>query len=345
MEAVVNVDLEGVVPQQHHYDLRNRNAPQPQPQPPPFVEYGANKTRRRIRNEGVFARAWRWTRSHVAPTENDVFEKQQQTSVTKSVCRGTVATFCSIFIVAALVVVWDVATTPDNDLRRARTAQLLVRRDHVRIQDKLILDDGSVVYNVLNPQRAIDGTDEVAALMHKIHHHTPHGCVQPFSSTQIERGYAPYLFVSPHDLDADAVPVNFTLSALRDVMRAPRNSTLVCEGVLHYGIERNAIAVYDWGDGDNDDTLLFNPRIDQYEAEMEMRSKLIEMQSHCRIAEAVMGGGVDDDDEEQRGGSHVPRSASLEYVTNSGFKKRKRIHQPLVACIEHVLKLGGVLEQ
>ena len=67
-------------------------------------------------------------------------------------------------------------------------------------------------------------------------------------------------------------------------------------------------------------------------------------QQHCRIVDIIKSEEANDDaaHETEDVNWFVPASATLEYKTNSALKKRRRIHQPLLACIEHVLKLSGL---
>jgi len=159
-----------------------------------------------------------------------------------------------------------------------------------------------------------------------------------FEMAEIERGYASYTHVSAFDLDADWRDFNFTLDALRALMRPVAGSELRCEGALHYHIERAALALYDFG-SPGAVKLVFNPSLSDYSEELQNSTAQIEAQHRCRIerlTHAHAASSAKDDAHAEL----VPQSATLTYAGDDGYKKRVRIEQPLLACVEHVLALS-----
>jgi hypothetical protein len=98
-----------------------------------------------------------------------------------------------------------------------------------------------------------------------------------------------------------------------------------------------------------EDALVFNPTISDRSAEQVPRTQAIDRQAHCRIAEIISGELAARGDRDPAAGGpipatvtgHVAASATIEYTTDAGTKRRRRVHQPLLACFEHVLKLSG----
>lgn len=260
-----------------------------------------------------------------------------------------------MLLIIGLVVLWDVVTAGGFD--DARSIQLLLQRDHVRIvPSHRNAQTGLVVRNALNPVRAVNTLGEVSALMHSIKHSVARR-VATIRSDDVSRGYVAYSYMSAVDMDADPVPVNVSYDLLARVMKPPVPQ-IKCEGALHYGVALNILRVYDWGEGEDggdseggkqqqQQQFLFNvkPPV-AHMGEVSPPSEETLEQSHCRVADIIkadavpgrVGGGED----QQQSMLVVPETATVEYMNSKGYKERRRVGQPLLACIEHVLKLGLV---
>lgn len=285
---------------------------------------------------------WPWLRSYISPTEEDKFyvETHKQPSFSERLRTGTCGTLILLVAIVLVLVLWDVAMAPNNDFRKTRMATILLHNRNVQEIPALQLKNGVVVENILQPVRAMTTMAEVKVLLKKVVS-TPKKRVRAFSADEIAAGYASYLYIDPLDPDSDPLEHNFTFDALRSVMKPPVESQLVCEGVLAYGIERNAIAVYNWTTEDADTNLLFNVGIEEYMTETEMECERTREQSHCRIVDIIKSEEEEETDEKEVYG-FVRAAGTIVYQTPNALKKRRLIQQPLLACIEHVLKLSGI---
>jgi len=349
-------------------DMRHRTGPTVTQNPAftfqPLPQLHANPTQHQPNINDAFAgngagsasrlprrvqRVWQAMRNYLAPPPRpyEVLEAPMGVRtgfcdrVRRALCALIALTLAGVLILSAMTVFVSVGSgRPANEYMNELGAKLLQRRDQVTVVPQVVLPGSKeVVLNVLNPDKPVQTLGEVAAILHKIRHSVTHR-VGSFDATSIARRYVPYRYVSANDLDATALPVNATVDALAAVMRDnPPADGIVCEGLLHFGVERNAVYVHQWDDNDTD-SFLYNPVVSERSETTVPPSVAILLQNQCRIAEIISN----QVSAEENSTSEPPRaeSATLEYTKDTGKKRRRRIYQPLLECIDHVLKLSGL---
>jgi hypothetical protein len=296
----------------------------------------------------------RYMRRLLAPSENDVYASHVVAATRWTRIRnGACAALLVLLVFAVLFFVWDVATAPGSDLKRTVSAQLLLRLDNVVVKPSVLLPSGLIVYNVLNPVQPLQRLGDVSAIMHKIRHSAQRR-VRDVDLLNIQRRFLPYRYVSSSDLDADPVAVNATLDELKATMRLTQPPEgLLCEALIHYGIERNVVYVYRWtsepaaeassAGAAEEDAFLYNVYVSERSTDAVLQSSRIKLQEQCRIASIIAreAGAANLDSNVPAPAQKVSAWATIEYTNDAGNKQRRRIHQPLLACIDHVLKLSG----
>jgi len=310
------------------------------PKPPSMLKKGATAIKR-------------FFRSAIAPTENDKYDESvSQRGFVSRLCHALGALFILLFTVGVMLLIIDIAVAPKADISKTFSARMLLRRDNVVITPSIVLPSGVVVHEVLNPEGPLETIGQVSVLMRKIRE-LPGRRVSKIDLPHISKRYLTYKYVSPHDTDAKPISVNATFDKLVEVMRSNLPQLSLCEGLIHYGIEKNAIYIQSWNtpppiEISNEtvaavvDAFIYNPQILERSSKLTDRVAAIAAQEKCRISEIILAdtGRISTimpaDSKKQ-----VPESATLEYTTDSGNKKLRVIQQPLLACVEHVLKLSG----
>lgn len=222
-----------------------------------------------------------------------------------------------------------------------------IGRPRAEIAPTYIMPNGFLVHNVLNPLRPVATLGDVTAMVKKLTR-LPSQRVASIDAATAARGYLSYRYTPA--FDAEELTVNTTIDALLALMKSYSpfaDAGIVCEGLIHYGIELNALYVNRWDDDtDNSTGLLYNPSISERSGVQVVSSDEVIQQNHCRISEII-------DREAAKVAQTVdtvPMSpqfmvsdiATLEYTVESGKKRRKKIRQPLLQCVDHVLKLSGI---
>jgi hypothetical protein len=296
----------------------------------------------------------RYVRRLLAPSENDAYVSHAAAAAAATrwtrIRNAACAALLVLLVFAVLFFVWDVATAPGSDLKRTVSAQLLLRLDDVVVKPSVLLPSGLIVYNVLNPVQPLQRLGDVSAIMHKIRHSAQRR-VRDVDVLNIQRRFLPYRYVSSSDLDADPVAVNATLDELKAIIRSTQPPEgLLCEALIHYGIERNVVYVYRWTSepaaaaaeaSAEEDSFLYNVYVSERSAETVLQSARIKLQEQCRIASIIAREAGTESNVPAPAAAKVSAWATIEYTNDAGNKQRRRIHQPLLACIDHVLKLSG----
>lgn len=272
----------------------------------------------------LFQRLRRAVRNVVAPKRHDYEEgfgpAATRCSRTRNICMGM---FLALAIILSAFATWLYVN--------GKPALGLLRQD-VETIEKYITPTGFVVYNVRNPTRPVTTVGDVNEIALKLRSSKD----RSINLQTAARGYLTYR-TAESNLDANA-----TIDGLLALMKqhSPLKDGVLCEGLIHYGIERNAIYVNQWGDdADNSTGLLYNPSISERSDTQIAATPDIQLQDSCRISRIVEEMS---DEPINRPNFTVSDAATLEYVIESGKKRRKKIRQPLIECIDHVLKLSGV---
>lgn len=217
-------------------------------------------------------------------------------------------------------------------------------------------DNASEVHNVLDPVHAVETRRDAEMLFLKLQAND--GRAKHIGEENLRAGYVTYAHEWPDDDDADLLTVNATLDGIEkliteDATEATRTAfageqpqtvlswKTVCENYVEYGIEYNAIVLFD--DAEHKYEVLYNPSVDEMlrpnladaaEQQADNAARSVDVKSRLFRAynESVPHDTIE----------NVPTLVTITYHARDATRRRRKLtNSAQIACVLHALKIAG----